>query len=360
MAHIHVHFASAATANYLVAGIPAAARVIRRIALAGGTGHGVDKYHVAVPGGWSPNEWSRSELARLAPRLDIDFVDFDTIGGDDRALFISGETLIDTDPLGDAVTPTVARRRTDMATRDAMEAHALVCLKQASRSIVAATGKAGDGIVSRYINRPISQAISLRLLCIPGITPMHATYVTAALGMAMAYCLFFGGGPGLIAGALLFQAASIFDGVDGEIARATFRTSQRGAMLDSLIDAATNLAFIAGLTFNLWQQGFVQVAVFGVMGLVLLAAGLFLIGRRAHARDDSFTFDAIKHHFRASQSPIMKWLTWIAMRDFFAAAGAVLILVGLASHALVAFAIVATGWFFVTVTVLFSTRTVEH
>lgn len=361
MAHIHLLFASAATANYLVAGIPAAARLIREISQARGGARGVDKYIVAVPGGWSPNEMSRSELARLVPKLDIDIVDLEAIGDADRALFISGETLIGVDNIGDIQKRPIAHGGTDMSARarDVSEAHGLAQLKQASRSVIAATGKPGDGIVSQYINRPISQAISLRLLRIPGITPMHATYGTATLGMAMAYCLFFGGSPGLIAGALLFQAASIFDGVDGEIARATFRTSQRGAMFDSLIDAVTNLAFIGGLTFNLWHRGFVRTAAFGAMGLLLLAAGLFLIGRRARARDDSFTFDAIKHYFRARQSLLMKWLTWISMRDFFAAAGAILILAGLAPHALVAFAIVATGWFVVTVTVLFSTRSLN-
>lgn len=360
MALTHLLFASAATANYLVAGIPALARAIREIAQGTGAEPGQDRYIVAVPGGWSPTEWTRAELARLAPEVDIDIVDLDAISDDDLALFINGEMLVGADNIDDVLICPVAYGRTTGMTarvRNVSEAHGLAQLKQASRSIVAATGKVGDGIVSRYINRPISQAISLRLLRIPGITPMHATYGTAALGMAMAYCLFFGGGAGLIVGALLFQAASIFDGVDGEIARATFRTSQRGAMLDSLIDAATNLTFIAGLTFNLWQQGFIRTAAFGAMGLFFLAVGLFLIGRRARARDDSFTFDVIKSHFRARPSLLMKWLTWIAMRDFFAAAGAVLILAGLAPHALVAFAIVATGWFFVTVTVLFSTRT---
>ncbi|MFC4256581.1 hypothetical protein GRI97_09360 [Altererythrobacter xixiisoli] len=333
--------------------------MIREIAIAGGSGDGADKYTIAVPGGWSPSEWSRSELARLAPMLDVDIADLNAISTDSHALFVDGESLIGADDIGEALIRPAVHGRTGMAggSQKALEAHGIARLKQASRSIVAATGKAGDGIVSRYINRPISQAISLRLLRIPGISPMHATCGTAALGLGMATCLFFGGDAGLIAGAFLFQAASIFDGVDGEIARATFRTSRRGAMLDSLIDAATNLAFIAGLTFNLWHQGFTRAAAFGAIGLVLLATGLLLIGRRARALNDSFTFDAVKHHFRGRQSIIMKWLTWITMRDFFAAAGAVLILIDLAPHALVAFAVVAIGWFFVTIATLFRTRT---
>ena len=348
MAHYHLLFASAATANFVVAGIPAVARAIREIVQ-------TDKESrctIAVPGGWTPTDLSLSELARLAPKLAIDIVDLDAVAASQREVFICGEALIEEKNLsGSLVQPIAAHASTPPGVT---EAQGMASLQNASHAIIAATGKAGDGIVSRYINRPISQAISRRLLQFPGLTPMHATMGTAILGIAMAICLFFGGSAGLIAGALFFQAASIFDGVDGEIARATFRTSAKGAMLDSLTDAATNLGFIAGVTFNLWQQGDLVAATFGVAGLTMLAAGLFLIGRRARARDDSFTFDAIKHHFRARQSRVMKWLTWLAMRDFFAAAGAVLILVGLAPHALIGFTVFVTGWFLVTLTVLWS------
>jgi CDP-L-myo-inositol myo-inositolphosphotransferase len=55
---------------------------------------------------------------------------------------------------------------------------------------------------------------------------------------------------GLIAGGLLFMPL-VFDGVDGEIARATFRSSPAGAALDTGVDMATNLAFMLGVTINL-------------------------------------------------------------------------------------------------------------
>ena len=48
----------------------------------------------------------------------------------------------------------------------------------------------------------------------------------------------------------------------------------------------------------------------------------------------------------------MEWLTWLTMRDFFAFAGAVLIVAGLASFALYAFAIVAAGWLVVVIGVM--------
>ena len=139
-------------------------------------------------------------------------------------------------------------------------------LSAATKRLIAATGKPGDGIVARLINRPISQAISGQLLRWPQIRPIHATSVTALLALAMAVCLLTGGQAGLIAGTLLFQAASIIDGVDGEIARATFRSSRRGAMLDSLVDAAANIGFIGGVVINLWIAGRYQVAMTGLAG----------------------------------------------------------------------------------------------
>lgn len=172
----------------------------------------------------------------------------------------------------------------------------------------------------------------------------------------MAMCLVFGGPVGLVLGAILFQAASIFDGVDGEIARATFRTSARGAMLDSVIDAATNLSFIAGLATNLGLAGDRNAAWAGATGLMMLAFGLFLIGRRAKALGQPINFDVIKVHFRKQKSAVMEWLVWLTMRDFFAAAGAFLILMGGARQALFAFATVAAIWLTVVINVLLRTR----
>jgi CDP-L-myo-inositol myo-inositolphosphotransferase len=168
----------------------------------------------------------------------------------------------------------------------------------------------------------------------------------------MTLCLLGGTQRGLIVGALLFQAASIFDGVDGEIARATFRTSARGAMLDSLVDAATNIACIGGVTFNLYLQGEFQAALAGATGLALFATGLAVIGRYGRSNQDGLTFNAVKDHFSARGSRLMTWLTWLTMRDFFALAGAVLIILGFAPHALFVFAVVAAGWLAVVLAVM--------
>ncbi|MFS0772749.1 CDP-alcohol phosphatidyltransferase family protein [Sphingomonas sp. 1P08PE] len=227
-------------------------------------------------------------------------------------------------------------------------------LDRAGRQILAATGKAGDGIVSRHINRPVSRAISQQLLRVPGIRPFHASVGTALLGLAMVSALLFGGNAGMIAGALLFQAASIFDGVDGEMARATFRTSKEGASLDSVIDAGTNLAFITGVTVNVGLAGDLVGAAAGTASLLTLALGLTLLGRRARNTGQAVNFDVVKTQLRkgGARSTLTECLIHLTMRDFYAAACAILIVAGLTHLVLLAFATVTAGWFCVTIAAL--------
>lgn len=352
MSEIVIAFQSPATAECRVAGLPAAARAVR--AATQQAGHPVSQCRVSAGADWTPSAECQAECARLAPGIVVVFAasppclsDAEPLDGEALVLASSGIALSigEKGPWGVVDTGTAG----DIEGR-------LAALRQAGRAIIAATGKPGDGIVSRYFNRPISRSISRGLLTIPGITPFHATLGTALLGIAMAFCLLLGGATGLILGAIFFQAASIFDGVDGEIARATSRTSARGAMLDSVIDALTNLAFIAGLAINLGMQGDRTAASAGAMGLGMLAFGLFLIGRRARALGQPVNFDVIKVHFRKRKSAVMEWLIWLTMRDFFAAAGALLILIGCGRQALFAFATVAAIWLSVVVTVLLRTR----
>ncbi len=234
------------------------------------------------------------------------------------------------------------------------EAAGLRDLRRAGRHTLANTGKSGDGVVSRYVNRPVSRTISGLMLRIPGVRPFHASAGTALLGFAMACALLLGDGVGLVVGAMLFQAASIFDGVDGEIARATFRTSDQGATIDSFIDACTNLAFILGVTMNVGLAGDLSGAAAGCVALITLALGLLLIGRQAERMQEPMNFDLVKRHLRRAgrASVWQEALIHLTMRDFFAAACAVLVVAGFTHLLLFAFATIALGWFVVTVAVL--------
>jgi len=357
MPHVVLVFHSSSNANCLVAGVPAAARAAREVALAAlFSPQAFTNCSIAVPGGWTPTAWCRSELARLASDLTLDMIDIVAIRNDGVVL-IPGEALMTAAEISAALSesPVPADERERSDAKQALEVSKRYAndLRAAGNVIIASTRKATDGLISRYINRPVSQAISRFLLRFPGIVPAHATALAGAIAVIMASCLFFGGKDGLIAGALLFQAASIVDGVDGEIARATFRTSASGAMLDSVTDAVTNLAFFSGLTVNLWSQGYEHAATMGTAGIGMLVLGMFFLGRHARINNEPFTFDAVKNQIGMRNSLLRQWLTWLTMRDFIAAIGMILILAGLAPQALSAFAIVTAGWLSVTLFVLF-------
>lgn len=351
---IEIVFSDTVTAECRVAGIPAAARAAHAVAQAF-PGGGM-RCAVRAEPSWRPSATCRAECARLAPHLPLVLGSEGVDATSPSSLRLDGAALV----LAAATLPWDGCCQTIIAAGETPATHPRAALRQASRAIVFATGKPGDGLVSRFLNRPISQRISRILLRIPGITPLHATFSNALLGLAMVLCLLLGGHTGLLAGAILFQAASILDGVDGEMARATCGASDRGAMLDSLVDALTNLGFIMGVTINLGVAGDRTGCTAGTAGLVMLASGLFLIGRRAKASGQAVNFDVIKVHFRKRRSRIMQWLIWFTMRDFFAAAGALLILFGLTRQAMFAFVTVAAGWLIVTVTVLLRTSRRRH
>ncbi|RZL56143.1 MAG: CDP-alcohol phosphatidyltransferase family protein [Sphingomonas sp.] len=353
-------FSSAATAEYRVAGIPAAARAAHAIA-AIAEQDDIRRCSIVVDDAWIPSDALLTECRRLAPHLRLAFA---AAPSNDEMLTVRGETFVAAlarrqgDPWRENVLPALfdacIKDRVSVASASLSQDAALKQLRRASRDVLAATGKGGDGIVSRYINRPISRAISHQLLRSAAVTPFHASIGTALLGVAMAFALFLGDGTGLIVGALLFQAASIFDGVDGEIARATYRTSELGATLDSVIDAFTNLAFITGVTVNVAMAGDVTSAVAGGIALVTLAAGLLLIGRHASAMGEAMNFDVVKRQLRNGRrtSRLTEFFIHLTMRDFFAAACALMIVAGLTDILLIAFAVIALGWFLVTALVL--------
>lgn len=334
MANLPILFPSEHAANALVAGVPCAARVLYRLRQSG-TFAERDHCVLVVPGGWQPSPLALAECARLAPGLEIASGDLCELAAD--SVVDALEVLACEGEAGSSPVEEVIRRSafgSEGQTRKALSA--------ASSALVAATGKPTDGIVSRTINRPVSQFLSRLLLRFAWVRPIHATIAAALIGVAMALSLLFGGEIGLYAGAVLFQLASMIDGVDGEIARATHRSSKLGATLDTASDAATNFAFVAGVAFNLWQQGEWLGAQAGAMGLGCLVVGLSILGARSLAAGGPLSFDALKHEARARSSTVLQFIGSIASRDVYALVLALLILVGLATAAMVGFA-VATG-----------------
>ena len=122
-------------------------------------------------------------------------------------------------------------------------------LRRAERLLVErAAGKTWDGFVSRHLNRHLSRPLT-RLLVRVGISPNAVTLIAFVLTLVAATLLALGtvAALALVAGGVLVQAASIVDGVDGEVARASLRTSRAGDFLDTVLDRVGDAAVVAGL-----------------------------------------------------------------------------------------------------------------
>ena len=115
------------------------------------------------------------------------------------------------------------------------------------------SGKSQDGIVSKFLNRPISRVITRFLLKLP-ITPNVCTILTFAIAPVAFVFLVRGDYTGFLVGTALFQLINILDGCDGEVARAKYLDTERGRRLDAFCDFLANLIFVLCLGIGLFQQ----------------------------------------------------------------------------------------------------------
>lgn len=107
-----------------------------------------------------------------------------------------------------------------------------------------------DGPVSRHLNRRISRPLAALLRPTP-ITPNAVSLAALVLALAAA-ALIAADAP--IAGGVLVQVSSIVDGVDGDLARAKAMTSRFGALFDSVLDRYADVAIVAGMAWQAYQQ----------------------------------------------------------------------------------------------------------
>jgi len=162
--------------------------------------------------------------------------------------------------------------------------------RQATREALLATRKATDGWVSRTVNRPISRACS-RVALAAGLSATGASLLTLLLGLGCAWVAAQPGYLAFVGTGVLFQLASVLDGVDGEIARATFTESERGARVDTVVDQLTYVTSFAGMTIGWVREGSGTTALWYTLAigvallLTLLRAGRFVA---AHASNASF------------------------------------------------------------------------
>ncbi len=146
-------------------------------------------------------------------------------------------------------------------------------MKVAEKKLYASLVKPADGFMARHINRKISLFISTRLWRF-GVTPNMVTTFTLVLGLLAGLAFSQGKGAlwGLL-GAALFQAHSIIDGVDGELARLLLKASPSGFWYDIIADNLTHMAVFAGIAMGQRAGGvpgpWRALALFSILGVLV-------------------------------------------------------------------------------------------
>lgn len=108
------------------------------------------------------------------------------------------------------------------------------------------------GLVARTLNKPISFAITRRLVG-TAVTPNQISVVNFGIALLAALCLASLDYPIRVLGAILMQLSSILDGCDGEVARLKNQCSKLGAWLDTIFDDLTNNLFFLAIAIGLWR-----------------------------------------------------------------------------------------------------------
>jgi phosphatidylglycerophosphate synthase len=368
-----VRFESGRDAGRRIAGVAASARILRELEAGG-----VRRAWLVTADGEPVSAEARQDTERLAPGLEVREIPEARLAGGHAgasgiAIF-SGEHVIPAALVRRLLRPgsaPIACRGATIAARlpsgaslsarglgapaahceDSSDILPLVPPARAAAAILKGTGKDSDGLVSRWINRPISRWMTSLLIHVGWLRPIHMTWCTALIGVAMAVTLLFGGESGLVIGAWLLQAASVIDGVDGEMARATYRSSDQGASLDTAVDMITNLAFVLGMTVNLTMYRGLHYAAIGGLALAELAIGLAIIYFLNRRRGGPVNFDLIKFHYAEKYDTsfahrITRFITITTSRDFLVMLVLVMIALGGATWIPYVGAVTATIWLF--------------
>jgi phosphatidylglycerophosphate synthase len=128
-----------------------------------------------------------------------------------------------------------------------------VSTAQAETHLLRSSGRSGDSLLVRLLDRRISQTLTRRLVRTP-VTPNQITLFSAALGLCGAALLAQPVYAWQVLGSFLFLLSTIIDGCDGEVARLTFQESAFGAKLDTIMDNVVHLFLFPGIALGLYRQ----------------------------------------------------------------------------------------------------------
>ena len=110
-----------------------------------------------------------------------------------------------------------------------------------------------------------------------GLSPNFWTAVGLTFALASAVVYGLGIEYGLIFGGVLLLVSGFFDMVDGQVARVSGKTSQKGSYLDSMFDKIAEVAIFLGILIGGYAEPY----------LVFLAITLSLLVSYARAKSDA-------------------------------------------------------------------------
>jgi 1L-myo-inositol 1-phosphate cytidylyltransferase / CDP-L-myo-inositol myo-inositolphosphotransferase len=207
--------------------------------------------------------------------------------------------------------------------------------------------KPQDGFVSRFLNRPISRRIT-RFLLKFSIRP--SVWTISIFVLPIIACVFFVRGDyvSVVIGAAIFQAFSILDGCDGEIARAKNLESKFGERLDQFSDFLASLLYVLALGLGLHRSSE------GIVCAVLITANEWLLrtGKSEISIASSTLHESLyaRHRGMIGHSGLLNlgerfvwWLFQLTKRDMAVFVFLILALLGLADWILHLWMIVAGG-----------------
>ena len=118
-------------------------------------------------------------------------------------------------------------------------------LTAARRLLRRSLSKPGDGVVARYVNRPISAGLLTPMLLrfFPSVTPNQVSLLGLIVAIAAAFT--FGLGVPILAAAGV-MLASLLDGCDGEVARLKRVASPVGTFVDAVLDRYADAFMLTG------------------------------------------------------------------------------------------------------------------
>lgn len=159
--------------------------------------------------------------------------------------------------------------------------------RTAERRLWASLTSSADGIVDRFLYRPLGHYLSKILIHAP-FSPNQVSIVSTLVGILSGW--FFARGY-FVSGALLLQLSAIIDCVDGDLARGLYKESRLGKWLDLVGDQFVHVAVFAGIGFGLaWSNPTsppLVLAISAVLGTIISFAVIVRFMQRKNSRKSS-------------------------------------------------------------------------